>query len=84
MGMEIKVIFKKHGNAVICMLEGRLALVGQLLKMLCLLWGPLCRIQLSLHLTRSLQKVMWKIAFCVPVTWSPFISFLGKISIIQF
>ena len=37
MGMEIKVIFKKHGNAVICMLEGRLALVGQSLKMLCLL-----------------------------------------------
>lgn len=80
--MEIKVVFKQHGNVVICMLEGHVALVGQL-KM-CLLWGPLCLIQLSLHLPRLLQKVMWEIAFHVLVTQSPFISFLGKISIIQF
>lgn len=54
MGMEIKVIFIRHENGIICVLEG-LARPGRAVveNVGPSLWGPPCSIQLLHHLTRS-------------------------------
>lgn len=86
LGMEIKVIFMQHGSAIICRLA-RLSACGAVVEM----WAFPLGSSVAQSAPSSSDRVTaagvrggWKITSHVLVPQSPFRSFLGKISIIQF